>query len=193
MFSQHSGHSRFGCPCRPCSCSHAKYAAPATSSKLRPLPKGRPRLLGMGRCIAVHLYFGKAARPERSRGADASSVTPSGRIDCRVRRRCPRLSIWSASLTASWIRRSRTTTEVGVSHAMLSLLVTHRARDPPIWRRSPPSRVAGHRAHIRVICGLPIGGRRVAPALGRTEHPSARNRVERLGCRRSKPGRVIGG
>ena len=27
------------------------------------------------------------------------------------------------------IRRSRTTTQVGVSHAMLSVLVTHRARD----------------------------------------------------------------
>ncbi len=30
------------------------------------------------------------------------------------------------------IRRSRTATHVGVSHAMLSVLVTHRARDPPL-------------------------------------------------------------
>ena len=30
-------------------------------------------------------------------------------------------------------RRSPTTTQVGVSHAMLPVLVTHRARDPPIW------------------------------------------------------------
>jgi hypothetical protein len=62
LFSQHSGHSTCGRPCRPCSCSHAKYAAPATSSKLRPPPKGGPGALGTRRCIAVHLSIDKAAR-----------------------------------------------------------------------------------------------------------------------------------
>jgi hypothetical protein len=38
-----------------------------------------------------------------------------------------------ASLTAPGFGGPRTTTQVGVSHAMLSVLVTHRARDPPIW------------------------------------------------------------
>jgi len=31
------------------------------------------------------------------------------------------------------IRRSLTRVQVSVSHATLSALVTHRARDPPIW------------------------------------------------------------
>src|SRR5947199_5162022 len=35
----------------------------ATSSKLRPPPKGRPGALGMGRCIAVHLSIDTAASP----------------------------------------------------------------------------------------------------------------------------------
>src|SRR4029077_20233470 len=55
LFSQHSGHSTCGRVCRPCSCSHAKYAAPATSTKLRPPPKGRPGALGTRGGIAVHL------------------------------------------------------------------------------------------------------------------------------------------
>lgn len=63
LFSQHSGHSTCGRPCRPCSCSHAKYAPPAMSSKLRPPPKGGPGALGMRRGIAVHLSIEKAARP----------------------------------------------------------------------------------------------------------------------------------
>src|SRR5580704_8156943 len=62
LFSQHSGHSTCGRPCRPCSCSHAKYAAPATSTKLRPPPKGRPGALGMGGGIAVHLSIDTAVR-----------------------------------------------------------------------------------------------------------------------------------
>jgi hypothetical protein len=85
LFSQHSGHSTFASPCRPCSCSHAKYAAPATSSKLRPPPKGRPGALSMRRCIAVHLSIDKAARPGAIAGSRSpSSVTPSGRIDCKI-------------------------------------------------------------------------------------------------------------
>jgi ribosome-associated protein len=52
--SQHSGQSMWGRPCRPCPCSHTKYAAPATSTTLSPPPKGRPGALGMREGIAVH-------------------------------------------------------------------------------------------------------------------------------------------
>ena len=83
LSSQHSGHSTCGRPCRPCPCSHTKYAAPATSSKLRPPPKGSPGALGMRRCIAVHLSLDKAARPGTIAGAAPSSVTPSGRLTAR--------------------------------------------------------------------------------------------------------------
>lgn len=55
MFSQQIGHSTCGRPCRPCSCSHAKYAAPATSTTSRPPPKGSPGTLGIRRSMAVHL------------------------------------------------------------------------------------------------------------------------------------------
>ena len=40
--------------CRPCPCSHTKYAAPATRTKLSPPPKGRPGALDMRGGIAVH-------------------------------------------------------------------------------------------------------------------------------------------
>jgi hypothetical protein len=100
LFSQHSGHSACGRPCRPCSCSHAKYAAPATSSKLRPPPKGRPGALGMRPCIAGHLSIDKGAIGGDRREPPPSSVTPPGRIDCKAWRRCPRPPMWSASLTA---------------------------------------------------------------------------------------------
>jgi hypothetical protein len=52
--SQHSGQSKWGRPCRPCPCSHTKYAAPATATTLSPPPKGRPGALGMREGIAVH-------------------------------------------------------------------------------------------------------------------------------------------
>jgi ribosome-associated protein len=52
--SQHSGQSKWGRPCRPCPCSHTKYAAPAASTTLSPPPKGRPGALGMRAGIAVH-------------------------------------------------------------------------------------------------------------------------------------------
>ena len=101
MFSQHSGHSACGRPCRPCSCSHTKYAAPATSTKLRPPPKGRPGALGMRGGIAVHLSIDTVARSGVIAGSPApSSVTPSGRIDCKPWRRCPCRPMWPASLTA---------------------------------------------------------------------------------------------
>jgi hypothetical protein len=45
--SQHTEHSRCGRPCRPCPCSHTKYAAPAASTRLSPPPKGRRGPLGM--------------------------------------------------------------------------------------------------------------------------------------------------
>ena len=69
LSSQHSGHSTCGRPCRPCPCSHTKYAAPATSSKLRPPPRGSPGALGMRRRIAVHLSLDRAARPGTIAGA----------------------------------------------------------------------------------------------------------------------------
>jgi hypothetical protein len=62
LFSQQTGHSMCACACRPCSCSHTKYAAPATSNKPGPPPKGRPGTLGIRRSIAGHLPIGKAAR-----------------------------------------------------------------------------------------------------------------------------------
>jgi hypothetical protein len=67
LFSQHSGHSTCGRPCRPFSCSDAKYATPATSTKLRPPPKGRPGALGTGRGIAVHLSIDKGRRDRADR------------------------------------------------------------------------------------------------------------------------------
>ena len=73
LFSQHSGHSTCGRPCRPFSCSDAKYAAPATSTKLRPPPKGRPGALGRGRGIAVHLSIGTGDAV----GADRREPAPS--------------------------------------------------------------------------------------------------------------------
>ena len=98
LFSQHSGHSTCGRPCRPFSCSDAKYAAPATSTKVRPPPKGRPGALGMGRGIAVHLSIDKGGAIGADRREPApSSVTPLGRIACKTWRRCPRPSMWSAS------------------------------------------------------------------------------------------------
>jgi hypothetical protein len=100
LFSQHSGHSTCGRPCRPCSCSHAKYAPPATSTKLRPPPKGRPGALGMRGGIAVHLSIDTAARSGDRREPAPSCVTPAGRIDCKARRRCPCRPMWPASLTA---------------------------------------------------------------------------------------------
>ena len=62
MSSQQTGHSTCACACRPRSCSHTKYAAPATSSKPGPPPKGRPGTLGIRRSIAGHLPIGKTAR-----------------------------------------------------------------------------------------------------------------------------------
>lgn len=62
LSSQQTGHSTCACACRPRSCSHTKYAAPATSSKPGPPPKGRPGTLGIRRSIAGHLPIGKTAR-----------------------------------------------------------------------------------------------------------------------------------
>jgi len=78
LFSQHSGHSTFGRPCRPFSCSDAKYAAPATSTKLRPPPKGRPGALSMGRGIAVHLSIDKGG----AIGADRREPAHAGPFQC---------------------------------------------------------------------------------------------------------------
>ena len=130
MFSQHSRHNGCGRPCRPCSCSHTKYAPPATSSKLRPPPKGSPGALGMRGGIAVHLSIDKG-RDRGDRGEPGpSSVTPSSRIDCKARRRRPRPPTRSASLTApeSAISHHRAGRRY---HAMPSVLVTNRVRDPP--------------------------------------------------------------
>jgi hypothetical protein len=44
--------------------------------------------------------------------------------------------------------------QVSVSHATLSALVTHRARDPPIWRRFLLPGVAGFVTQIWGFCGL---------------------------------------
>jgi hypothetical protein len=55
LFIQQTRHSKCGRSCRPCSCSHAKCAAPARSSTLTPPPKGSPAILGNRRSIAVHL------------------------------------------------------------------------------------------------------------------------------------------
>jgi hypothetical protein len=101
LSSQHSGHSTCGRPCRPCPCSHTKYAAPATSSKLRPPPKGSPGALGMRRCIAVHLSLDKAARPGTIAGADPFQCGTIRPIDGKACRRCPRPPMWPASLTAA--------------------------------------------------------------------------------------------
>ena len=110
LFSQHSGHSTCGRPCRPFSCSDAKYAAPATSTKLRPPPKGRPGTLGMGRGIAVHLSIDKggAIGPDRREPAQAG---PSQCDTIRPDRRpglaaLPAPPIWPASLTAPGFGRA---------------------------------------------------------------------------------------
>ena len=128
--SQHSGHSTCGRPCRPCPCSHTKYAAPATSSKFRPPPKGSPGALGMRRCIAVHLSLDKAARPGTIAGTGPFQCDTIRPIDAKACRRCPRPPMWPVPHSGR-IRRSLTTVQVSVSHATLSALVTHRARDPP--------------------------------------------------------------
>jgi hypothetical protein len=100
LSSQHSGHSACGRPCRPCPCSHTKYATPATSSKLRPPPKGSPGALGMRRCIAVHLSLDKAARPGTIAGADPFQCDTIRPVDGKACRRCPRPPMWPASLTS---------------------------------------------------------------------------------------------
>ena len=101
LSSQHSGHSTCGRPCRPCPCSHTKYAAPATSSRLRPPPKGSPGALGMRRCIAVHLSLDKAARPGTIAGAAPFQCDTIRPIDGKACRHCPRPPMWPASLTAA--------------------------------------------------------------------------------------------
>ena len=101
LSSQHSGHSTCGRPCRPCPCSHTKYAAPATRSKLRPPPKGSPGALGMRRCIAVHLSLDKAARPGTIAGAAPFQCDTIRPIDGKACQRCPRPPMWPASLTAA--------------------------------------------------------------------------------------------
>jgi len=90
LSSQHSGHSTCGRPCRPCPCSHTKYAAPATSSRLRPPPKGSPGALGMRRGIAVHLSLDKAARPGTIAAAGPFQGDTIRPIDGKACRRCPR-------------------------------------------------------------------------------------------------------
>jgi len=131
LFSQHSGHSRCGRPCRPCPCSHTKYAAPAASTRLSLPPKGRPGALGMRGGIAVHLSIGTAARPWVIARAVPFSVAPSGWIDRTARRRSPRRPVRPASRTALGLgdlaprRRPALVTP-------WPALVTHRARDPPL-------------------------------------------------------------
>jgi hypothetical protein len=119
-----------GRPCRPCSCSHKKYATPATSTRFSPPPKGRPGALGMRGGITVHLSIDTAARSGGSQGAIPFSVAPSGRIDRKDRRRCPGRPTWLASLTAPGLG-DLAPGQVGVSDAMLPVLVIHRARDRP--------------------------------------------------------------
>ena len=175
LSSQHSGHSRCGRPCRPCPCSHTKYAAPVTSAKLSPPPKGRPGALGMRGGIAVH--------------------HPSIRRRDRGDRREPSPSVWhhQAGLTAGWrrarrcgrqphrarTRRSRTRAEVGISHAMLSALITHRARDPPFGAVSAGCAVAAERARNGLFCvagtlALAAAGRRRGAWPGPSRPASAR-------------------
>ena len=95
LFSQQTGHSTCACPCRPCSCSHVKYAAPATSNKPGPPPKGSPRILGIRRSMEGHLPIGKAVR---SGGALAAGPFQCGTavricggfIDAETSCGCPR-------------------------------------------------------------------------------------------------------
>jgi len=101
----------------------------------------------------------KAARSGRSQGADPSSVTPSGRIDCKPGgAACCRAHVVGQPHSAR-IRRSRTTTQVGVSHDMLSVLVTHRARDPPIGTTAGASALLSWGVQIRSYGALPAGAR----------------------------------
>src|SRR5579864_5883433 len=130
LLSQHSGHSTFGRACRPFSCSDAKYAAPAIRTRLRPPPKGRPGALGRGRGIAVHLSIDKggaigADRREPAPRPAPSSVPPSGRIGGKAWRRCARSTRVVGQPHTARIRPG-TTMQVGVSHALPSVLVTHR-------------------------------------------------------------------
>lgn len=141
LSSQHSGHSGCGRPCRPCPCSQTTYAAPAASSKFRPPPKGRPGALGMRRCIGSPV-LGKAARPGGDRNEPApSSVTPSG-------------PAWRQGQPHSTrIRRSPARTQADISHAMPPALVTHRAREPPIWAVSDSWQSRVKSARNWPICG----------------------------------------
>jgi len=61
LFSKQIGHSRFGRPCRPRSCSDAKYTPAATSTRFTPPPKGNLGTLGIRRIITVHLPINMAA------------------------------------------------------------------------------------------------------------------------------------
>src|SRR5215831_2302871 len=135
LFSQHSGHSRCGRPCRPCPCSHTKYATPAATTRLSPPPKGRPGALGMRGGIAVHLSIGTAARPGVIARAVPFSVAPSGRIDRTARRRSPRRPVRPASRTALGLGDLAARRRPALVTPWLAL-VTHRVRDPPLWRTS---------------------------------------------------------
>ena len=90
-----------------------------------------PRYPAMHRGSPVHRYGGAIGGDRRE--PTPSSVTPSGRIDCKAWVAAPPVPTHVAGQPHSArIRQSRTTTQVGVSHARPSVLVIHRARDPPI-------------------------------------------------------------
>lgn len=79
-------------------------------------------------------------------------MTPSGRNDCKVWRRCVLPTHVAGQPHSARIRRSRTTTQVGVSHDILSVLVTHRARDPPFWTSWWAIKMVAHGARERMFC-----------------------------------------
>jgi hypothetical protein len=116
--------------------------------------EGKTRGSGYAGRHRVHLSIDKGARSRRSQGAAPSSVTASGRIDrkpCGAARAQPRgrpaLTAPESAISHHHAGRSY--------HAMLSVLVTHRARDPPFGAAGGcrPSSLA-----TVPSCGLCAGG-----------------------------------
>ena len=128
LFSQHSGHSTLAVRAGLLSCSDAKYAAPATSTKLRPPPKERPGTLGIGRGIAVHLSIdmggaiGPIKEPARAGPSECDTIRPNDGKAWGAARAYP-----CGRPASQRPDRQGATMQVGISHAMLSVLVTHRA------------------------------------------------------------------
>ena len=74
LSSQHSGHSRRGCPRRPRPCSTPEVRRAGSRTRLSPPPKGTPRALNMRGGIAVHLSISPAARSGVTAGKPSPSV-----------------------------------------------------------------------------------------------------------------------